>query len=136
MITVTYDENVWRMYCIFLMILVAVTAVVVTIAVFVAKRKAKAQKQWIEEFYKPRQDTLTKIMRKKYADREDKDNIYGVGITDTEFRRFAIDYLLGPNWYVADSIGKDQINEIALYEILEKFSSRYRKEKKEEGGLR
>lgn len=136
MITVTYDENVWRMYCIFLIILVAVTAVVVTVAVFVAIRKAKAQKQWIEEFYKPRQDTLTKIMRKKYVNREDKDNIYGVGITDTEFRKFAIEYLLGPNWYVADPIGNDQINEIALYEILEKFSSRYRKEKKEEGGLR
>lgn len=135
MITVTYDESVWRLYCIFLLILVAVIAVVVTIAVFIAKRKAKAQKQLIEEFYKQRQDTLTKIMRKKYADREDKDNIYGVGITDTEFRKFAIEYLLGPNWYVADPIGKDQINEIALYEILEKFSSRYRREKKEEGGL-
>ena len=39
--------------------------------------------------------TITEYMKKKYDNREDKDNIFGVGITDAEFRRFSIEYLLG-----------------------------------------
>lgn len=75
--------------------------------------------------------TLTEHMKEKYDNREDKGNIFGVGITDAEFIHFAIEYLLGENWYVVDPLGKNQINEIALYEILEKYSSRYKKEIKE-----
>ena len=71
---------------------------------------------------------LTEFMKKRYADREDKDNIFGVGISDAEFRSFIIDYLLGEDWYVVDPLGQTQINEIALYKILEKYSKRYRKE--------
>lgn len=71
---------------------------------------------------------LTEFMDQRYKNREDKDNIFGVGISDAEFRRFVIDYLLGENWYVVDPLGQMQINEIALYEILEKYSKRYRKE--------
>lgn len=74
--------------------------------------------------------TLTEYMNEKYANRKDKDNIYGVGISDAEFRTFIIDYLLGIDWYVADPLGQAQVNEIALYEILEKYSKSYRKEKK------
>lgn len=73
--------------------------------------------------------TLTDFMREKYENREDKGNIFGVGISDAEFVYFAIEYLLGENWYVVDPLGKNQINEIALYEILEKYSKRYKKEK-------
>ena len=75
-------------------------------------------------------DTLSSYMEKKYEEREDKDNMYGVGITDAEFRMFVIDYLLGKDWYVSDPLGQTQINEIALYEILEKYSRKYRKEKR------
>ena len=75
--------------------------------------------------------TLTEHMKEKYDNREDKGNIFGVGITDAEFVLFAIEYLLGENWYVVDPLGKNQINEIALYEILEKYSRRYKKEIKE-----
>ena len=71
---------------------------------------------------------LAEFMKKRYADREDKDNIFGVGVSDSEFRQFIIDYLLGEDWYVVDPLGQTQINEIALYEILEKYSRRYRKE--------
>lgn len=73
---------------------------------------------------------LTEFMDERYKNREDKDNMFGVGVSDTEFRQFIIDYLLGENWYVVDPIGQTQINEIALYEILEKYSKRYRKEYK------
>ena len=72
--------------------------------------------------------TLTEFMDKRYKNRKDKDNIFGVGVSDTEFRVFVIDYLLGTDWHVADPLGQTQINEIALYEILEKYSKRYRKE--------
>ena len=74
--------------------------------------------------------TLTEFMKKRYADREDKDNIFGVGVSDAEFRTFIIDYLLGEDWYVVDPLGQTQINEIALNEILEKYSRRYKKELK------
>lgn len=74
--------------------------------------------------------TLIEYMNKKYAEREDKDNIFGVGISDAEFRRFIIHYLLGENWYVVDPLSQTQVNEIALYEILEKHSRRYRKERR------
>ena len=71
---------------------------------------------------------LTEFMNERYKNRKDKDNIFGVGISDTEFRAIIIDYLLGEDWYVVDPLGQTQINEIALYEILEKYSKRYRKE--------
>ena len=74
---------------------------------------------------------LTEFMKKRYAGREDKHNMFGVGISDSEFREFIIDYLLGEDWYVVYPLGPTQINEIALYEILEKHSKRYRKECKE-----
>ena len=72
--------------------------------------------------------TLTEFMDERYKNRGDKDNIFGVGVSDAEFRTFIIDYLLGEDWYVVDPIGQTQVNEIALHEILEKYSRRYRKE--------
>ncbi len=75
--------------------------------------------------------TLTEFMNERYENREDKGNIFCVGVSDAEFRRFIINYLLGENWYVVDPLGQTQINEIALYEILEKYSKRYRKECKD-----
>ena len=74
---------------------------------------------------------LFEFLKEKYDNREDKDNIFGVGISDAEFRAFIIDYILGEDWYVVDPLGQTQINEIALHEILEKCSKRYKKEYKE-----
>ena len=74
--------------------------------------------------------TLTEYLNEKYEQREDKDNMYGVGISDAEFRTFIIQYLLGEGWYVVDPLGQTQINEIALLRILEKYSRKYRKEHK------
>ena len=72
--------------------------------------------------------TLSEFMNERYANREDKDNIFSVGVSDAEFRMFVIDYLLGTDWCVVDPLGQTQINEIALYEILKKYSKKYRKE--------
>lgn len=74
--------------------------------------------------------TLTEYMNDKYRNREDKDNIFGVGITDSEFRMFIIDYLLGSDWYVVDPLSQKQINEIALFDILNRYSKKFKKERK------
>ena len=67
---------------------------------------------------------------KKYRERKDRDNIFGVGICDADFRHFIINYLLSDDWYVTDPISQEQVNEIALCEILEKYSKRFKKERK------
>lgn len=72
--------------------------------------------------------TLTEFMYHRYKNREDKDNMFCIGVSDAEFRRFIIDYLLGEEWYVVDPLGQIQVNEIALDEILNKYSKRYKKE--------
>ena len=64
----------------------------------------------------------------KEKNREDKDNIYCTGITDREFVHFIIKYLLGEDWYVVDPLGYYQINQIALEEILVRYSKEFRKE--------
>ena len=80
--------------------------------------------------------TISEYMKEKYANRKDKNNIFGVGITDAEFRKFAIDYLLGEDWYIVDPLGQTQVNEIALAEILSKYSKRFKKEIKPERFIR
>lgn len=73
---------------------------------------------------------LTEFLDEKYRTREDKDNIFGVGISDKEFIHFTIQYLLGEDWRVDDPIGVTQVNEIALLDLLRKYSKAYRKEEK------
>lgn len=68
------------------------------------------------------------FIKEKESKREDKDNIYCTGITDREFVHFIIKYLLGEDWYVVDPLGHDQINQIALEEILNNYSKKFRKE--------
>ena len=68
------------------------------------------------------------FIKEKESKKEDKDNIYCTGITDKEFVNFIIEYLLGKDWYVADPLGHNQVNQIALEEILDKYSKKFRKE--------
>ena len=64
----------------------------------------------------------------KEKNREDKDNIYCIGISEREFINFSIKYLLGDDWYVTDPLGYNQIIQVALEEILDKYSKKFRKE--------
>ena len=66
----------------------------------------------------------------KEKNRKDKDNIFCTGISDIEFIKFAIKYLLGDDWYVIDPLAHSQIVQIALEEILKKYSKKFRKELK------
>ncbi len=120
---------------------IAVIALIATV-VFVAisywlsniirglKRRLQEKIKRLQKERKENPDGLIAYMDKLYANRKDKDNIYPVGISDAEFRHFIIYYLLGEDWYVTDPLGQTQINEIALEEILESYSMRYRKERK------
>lgn len=44
--------------------------------------------------------------------------------------QFLTDYLLGENWYVAMSESTEQVNSVIVWEILNKYSKEFRKEKK------
>jgi len=79
---------------------------------------------------KPMDNTYTEFINERYKTRQDKNNIFPVGISDAEFREFIIDYLLGHDWYVVSPCSTPQTNEIALEEILKKYSKEYRKEVK------
>lgn len=79
---------------------------------------------------KPMDNTFTAFINERYKTRQDKNNIFPVGISDAEFREFIIDYLLGHDWYVVSPCSTPQTNEIALGEILKKYSKEYRKEVK------
>lgn len=68
--------------------------------------------------------TLTEFLMENYKNRAD-----GTGMSDAEFRNFIIEYLLPDGWCVTDPVGQSKINEIALYEILEMYSARFRKER-------
>lgn len=95
-------------------------------SVFLNKSEAEEKTERIERC----RMTISEFFKEKYSARKDKENIYGVGMSDAEFRHFIIQYLLPENWYVVDPIGQTQVNEIAIYEILTRHSKKFRKERK------
>jgi hypothetical protein len=76
-------------------------------------------------------NTFAEFINERYKTRECKNNWFPVGISDAEFVKFIIDYLLGRDWYVVDPLSHDQVNEVALKEILKNYSKEYRKEVKQ-----
>lgn len=56
--------------------------------------------------------------KKRYAEREDKDNICPIGLTDKEFREWIKRILLGDDWYVVMPMYQNQVNEEILEEII------------------
>lgn len=75
-------------------------------------------------------NAFTTFITERYKTRQDTNNIFPAGISDAEFRTFIIDYLLGRDWYVVAPLSQDQVNELALNDILKKYSKEYRKEVK------
>ena len=55
---------------------------------------------------------------RKYAERKDKDDVLPVGMTDGEFVEWAIRILLGDDWYTDAPVSQNQVNEIALQDII------------------
>lgn len=63
----------------------------------------------------------------KYRDREDKDNMYELGIKDAMMMHYLVGRLLEEYWIVTDSVGHNQRNEITLHDALYKYSHKYRR---------
>ena len=69
-------------------------------------------------------------IKKRNSEREDKDNMYPVIMSDREALTFLEDYLLGDDYQITDPISNGQANVIVVHDILYKYSKRYRKEYK------
>lgn len=89
------------------------------------ERQMKKISQEIREF--------DEWLERKYAEREDKGNIFPVGITDGEFVEWAIRILLGDGWYTASPVNQNQVNEIAMEDIIFKKCGMNAKDRKGKG---
>lgn len=56
--------------------------------------------------------------KKRYAERDDKGNIFPIGLTDEQFVEWVKRIFLGDNWYVSSPLSKNQINEEILEELI------------------
>jgi hypothetical protein len=63
-------------------------------------------------------------------DHTDPKNIFAPPMEAQTAVDFLIDYLLGEDWCVVDPISTQQINTQAVFEILLKYSKKFRKERK------
>ena len=93
------------------------------------KRKKEKQRGKISEEIREYDEWL----ERKYANREDKDSILPVGITDAEFRYWAIRILLGAGWHVEMTAWITHINEKALEEIIIRKCGMEAKDRKGKG---
>ena len=69
---------------------------------------------------------------RKYAERKDKGNVLPVGMTDAEFVEWAIRILLGDGWYTAAPVSQNQVNEIAMEDIVFRECGMEAKDRKRE----
>lgn len=60
--------------------------------------------------------------KERYINREDKDNICPIGLSDSEFVAIIKNLFLGQDWYTSMPLGHDQINEEILEDILFKIT--------------
>ena len=93
------------------------------------KRKKEKQMKKISEEIREYDEWL----ERKYASRGDKDNIFPVGITDGEFVEWAIRILLGDGWYIAFPLSQNQVNEIAIEDIIFNKCGMEAKDRKRKG---
>lgn len=64
------------------------------------------------------------MMKDKYKNRKDTENIFPVGITDAEFRKAIIDIFCGVDWYISYPGSQSQVNEEAMIIILQRIEKR------------
>lgn len=95
---------------------------------YMKHKKEKQMKKISEEIRE-----FDEWLDKRYAEREDKDNILPVGMTDGEFVEWAIRILLGDGWYIAFPVNQDQVNEIAMEDIIFKKCGMEAKDRKGKG---
>lgn len=62
--------------------------------------------------------------KERYNNREDKDNIFSIGIDDRKFVEIVKNLFLGSDWYCVDPLSHNQINEEILEEIIFKITGK------------
>ena len=67
--------------------------------------------------------------KERYNNREDKDNICPIGISNQLFIELMKNLFLGSDWYCSMPLGHDQINEEILEEIIFKITKKTSKER-------
>ena len=67
--------------------------------------------------------------KNRYDNRQDKDNICPIGITDREFVCIMKNLFLGDKWYTSLSLGHNQINEEILEEIIYRVTGKEAKQR-------
>ena len=73
------------------------------------KNELKIYNEWNEE---------------RYNNREDKNNIFPIGIDDRKFIEIITNLFLGSDWYCVNPLGHNQINEEILEEIIFKITGK------------
>lgn len=63
---------------------------------------------------------------------DDPINLCDPPLEPQEAVNFLCDYLLGEDWYVVMPESTKQVNSVIVFEILEKYSKRFRKELKKD----
>ena len=64
------------------------------------------------------------MMKDKYKNRKDTENVFPVGITYAEFRKAIIDIFCGVDWYISYPGSQTQVNEEAMGTILRRIEKR------------
>jgi len=67
--------------------------------------------------------------KERYNNRENKDNIFPIGIDDRKFVEIITNIFLGSDWYTPNPISHNQVNEEVLEEILFKITRKTSKER-------
>lgn len=67
----------------------------------------------------------SEMMKDKYENRKDTENIFPEGITDAEFRKAIIDIFCGVDWYISYPGSQTQVNEEAIENILQGMNIKY-----------
>lgn len=79
-------------------------------------------KELIELSKQGKNEEITDYLKRELEDelRQDE-NFYPRPTSDKHFRRLIIDHFLGEDWYVIDPLSSEQINTVALAEIMGKY---------------
>ena len=67
----------------------------------------------------------SEMMKDKYKNRKDTENVFPEGITDAEFRKAIIDIFCGVDWYISYPGSHTQVNEEAIETILRRMIRKY-----------
>ena len=72
----------------------------------------------------------SEMMKDKYKNRKDPENMFPVGITDAEFRKAIVDIFCGVDWYISYPGSHTQVNEEEFPKDIAKFIRQFHEKDK------